>query len=218
LAPPRQTRWGHGRFWTAPIDFFYGWPLSCYSERANHTQLGVAHGGSAPMTTERADYARVKRVVRELHKEFGITESPVNPIRIARGLGLSVYFVVFETTKKNVSGFFDYTENSIFVNKEEYPLRQTFTIAHELGHKVLHESWAKSSEYRVLLRDSDYDAGEPHEKKANAFAAHLLVPRSLLDKYCDRLNDVQLSTLFAVSVPMIRNRLSFEYGSEFSTA
>jgi Zn-dependent peptidase ImmA (M78 family) len=165
-----------------------------------------------PIAVEKPDYARVKRAVRELHKEFGVTEPPVDPSRIARGLGLSVYFVVFESTKKNVSGFFDYAESAIFVNSEEYPLRQTFTIAHELGHKVLHEAWAKSSEYRVLLRDSEYDAGEPHEKEANAFAAHLLVPRFLLDKYYDRLNVEQLSTLFAVSVPMIRNRLSFEYG------
>jgi Zn-dependent peptidase ImmA (M78 family) len=165
--------------------------------------VGCVAGGAMCMTLDKPDYARVKRAVRELHKEFGVTEPPVDPIRIARGLGLIVYFVVFELKKKNVSGFFDYTENAIFVNKEEYPLRQTFTIAHELGHKVLHEDWAKSSDYCVLLRDSDYDAGEPHEKEANAFAAHLLVPRFLLDKYYDRLTLEQLSTIFAVSVPMI---------------
>ncbi len=163
---------------------------------------------------EKPDYARVKREVRRLHEEFGITEPPVDPIRIARGVGVTVYFVTFEVDKQNVSGFFDCEERSIFVNRDEYPLRQTFTIAHELGHKILHEEWAKSSDYKVLLRDSSYQSDEPHEKEANAFAAHLLVPRSLLDKYWKRLNVDQLSTLFAVSVPMIKNRLSFEYGNK----
>jgi Zn-dependent peptidase ImmA (M78 family) len=164
------------------------------------------------MILEKPDYARVKREVRRIHEEFGISEPPVDPVRIARGLGMNVYFVTFEPEKKNVSGFLDYEERAIFVNSEEYPLGQTFTIAHELGHKLLHEEWARSNEYRVLLRDSDYDGSEPHEKEANAFAAHLLVPRFMLDKYYSRLNVEQLSTLFAVSAPMVRNRLSFEYG------
>ena len=163
-------------------------------------------------TLEKPDYAKVKREVARLIHEFGIIEPPVDPTRIARSIGVNVFFVTFEAQKQNVSGFFDCDEGAIFVNRDEYPLRQTFTIAHELGHKVLHERWARSSDYRVLLRDSSYSADEPHEKEANAFAAHLLVPRFLLDKYWRRFSPEQLSTLFAVSVPMIKNRLSFEYG------
>jgi Zn-dependent peptidase ImmA (M78 family) len=163
---------------------------------------------------EKPDYARVKREVRHLHEEFGVTAPPVDPIRVSRGVGVTVYFVIFEAGKQNISGFFDCDERAIFVNRDEYPLRQTFTIAHELGHKILHEEWAKSSDYRVLLRDANYQSDDPHEKEANAFAAHLLVPRFLLDQYWQRLNVDQLSTLFAVSVPMIKNRLSFEYGSK----
>jgi Zn-dependent peptidase ImmA (M78 family) len=166
------------------------------------------------MTTvlQKPDYARVKREVRRLHEQFVVTNPPVDPARIARGIGVSIYFVIFEPTKQNISGFFDCDESAIFVNKDEYPLRQTFTIAHELGHKILHEEWAKSNEYRVLLRDSDLQSDDFHEKEANAFAAHLLVPRFLLDRYWQSLSAEQLSTLFAVSVPMIKNRLSFEYG------
>jgi len=160
---------------------------------------------------EKPNYALVRREVRHLHEEFGVTAPPVDPVRIARGIGVTVYFVIFETDKQNISGFFDYEERAIFVNRDEYPLRQTFTIAHELGHKILHEEWAKSSDYRVLLRDSTYQSDDPHEKEANVFAADLLVPRFLLDQYWQRLTVDQLSTLFAVSVPMIKNRLLFEY-------
>jgi Zn-dependent peptidase ImmA (M78 family) len=162
--------------------------------------------------SEKPDYPKVKREVRRLHEEFCVTEPPVDPIRIARGVGVTVYFVTFEPEKRNISGFFDCDERAIFVNRDEYPLRQTFTIAHELGHKILHEEWARSTDYRVLLRDSSYQSDEVHEKEANAFSAHLLVPRPMLDRYWKRLNVQQLSTLFAVSEPMIKNRLSFEYG------
>lgn len=178
-----------------------------------HCQEGDdAAPGNMSETRIKPDYARVKREVRRLHEEFGVTAPPVDPIRISRGVGVTVLFVTFEPEKQNVSGFFDCDERAIFVNRDEYPLRQTFTIAHELGHKILHEEWAKSSDYKVLLRNADDQSDDPHEKEANAFAAHLLVPRILLDQYWKRLNVEQLSTLFAVSVPMIKNRLSFEYG------
>jgi Zn-dependent peptidase ImmA (M78 family) len=98
------------------------------------------------------------------------------------------------------------------VNGEEFALRQTFTIAHELGHKILHEEWAKSADYKILYRDQLLNDDDPHEKEANAFAAHLLVPRAMLDLYWDKLSLTELSKLFAVSVPVIKNRLSIEYG------
>jgi Zn-dependent peptidase ImmA (M78 family) len=160
----------------------------------------------------RPNYAHVKREVSRLHDEFSVVTPPVDPRLIAEGLGVDVSFVKFSAASSSISGFFDCDEGTIFVNKNESPLRQTFTIAHELGHKVLHEEWAKSSDYRVLLRDQDYSGDEVHEKEANAFAAHLLVPRWLLDRYWRNLSVEQLSRLFAVSVPMVKNRLKFEYG------
>src|SRR5690606_37539465 len=112
----------------------------------------------------------------------------------------------------NVSGFYDCEDNAIYVNADEWPLRQTFTVAHEFGHSVLHKEWARSSDYRVLMRDADYSGSDPHEKEANAFAAHLLVPRFMLDRYWQDMSLEGLSKLFAVSVPMIKFRLAFEYG------
>ena len=157
-------------------------------------------------------YQRVKSVVRGIHAEFGITEPPVNPVEISRSKGVSVVFVEFSGEANRISGFFDFEENMIYVNKHEFPLRQTFTVAHELGHALLHQDWAASEQYKILLRDSGYDGTDVYEKEANAFAAHLLVPRFMLDKYW-RGNSVEsLSKLFAVSVPMIKNRLAFEYG------
>lgn len=159
----------------------------------------------------RPNYSRVKGRVRELRDQFGLYTPPVDPVQVARGLGVGVRFVEFEPSSAGVSGFYDPDDNTIYVNKQEFPLRQNFTVAHELAHAILHREWARSEQYRVLLRDGYTDVGEPHEKEANAFAAQLLVPRDLLDKYSS-LDPESLSRLFAVSVPMIKNRMAFEYG------
>lgn len=159
------------------------------------------------------DYPRVKREAKRLLEEFGITSPPVNPVDIARQLGVDVMFADFEEGANGISGFYDADENAIIVNSREYPLRQTFTVAHELGHQILHREWAKSEDYSILMRDSMYDGDEPHEKEANAFAAHLLVPRPMLDRYWREMSTEGLSKLFAVSVPMIKNRIAFEYGA-----
>ncbi len=163
---------------------------------------------------QKPDWAKAQREAHRILEESAIVEPPVNPTRIARDLGTNVYFVTFAPQSSNISGFYDCDENAIFVNKDEYPLRQTFTIAHELGHSILHGEWARSSEYKILLRNSSATSEEVHEREANAFAAHLLVPRFLLDKYRNRLSADQLSTLFAVSAPVIKNRLAFEYGNQ----
>lgn len=160
----------------------------------------------------RPDYRRVEREVRRILDEFVVEEPPVDPVKIARDLGVNVYFVGFDPKHSNVSGFYDCEEDAIFVNRDEYPLRQTFTVAHELGHKVLHEDWARSNEYQVLLRNPAEQEHDFREKEANAFAAGLLMPRDIMDRYWKRLSVEQLSQLLAVSVPAVKNRLSFLYG------
>jgi Zn-dependent peptidase ImmA (M78 family) len=96
------------------------------------------------------------------------------------------------------------------MNRHEFPLRQTFTVAHELGHKVLHEEWANSEDYKVLLRTPNSQFQDFREQEANAFAAELLMPKFMMDQYTD-LNVDQLSTLFAVSLPAVKHRLNFLY-------
>jgi Zn-dependent peptidase ImmA (M78 family) len=158
-----------------------------------------------------ADHQKAKKEALELLKKFGIAEPPINPVDIAHNLGVKVLFVEFSDEYNDIAGFYDFDDDTIFVNKEEFPLRQTFTIAHELGHRVLHKEWAKSADYKVLMRQGTSD--EPVEKEANTFAANLLVPRFLLDKYWEDLPASRLSELFAVSVPVINHRISFEYGA-----
>jgi Zn-dependent peptidase ImmA (M78 family) len=165
------------------------------------------------MHLTKPNYRHAQAEALRLLSESGIVDPPVNPIKIAKDVvGMKVEFVTFAPGSNNISGFYDPQENEIIVNSEEYPLRQTFTVAHELGHKILHEEWAKTSDYKVLLRDSENTDGDFREKEANAFAANLLMPRFLMDRYWENLSHSQLSQLFAVSVPAVKARLSFLYG------
>lgn len=157
-----------------------------------------------------ANFAKAVNAAKNILEEFGFSEPPINPVAIARDMGVRVTFVELPAKHQNVSGFYDATDDAIYVNKAEYPKRQTFTIAHELGHRVLHREWAASNDYRVLLRDPSLMIDE-REQEANAFAAHLLVPTRMLANYRHVASIEELSKLFVVSMPVIRNRLKREF-------
>ncbi len=159
-----------------------------------------------------ADFRRAKTAALHLLEQNGIHQPPVDPVQLADGIGVEVLFVEFEgPSNDRISGFYDCVDNVIMVNKHEFPLRQTFTVAHELGHKMLHEDWARSDNYRVLLRDPAARESSPIEQEANFFAANLLMPKFMMDEYY-QLPPHQISELFAVSVPAVRARLQSLYG------
>jgi len=161
---------------------------------------------------EAPDFKKAQQEALKLLDKFGYTSPSVDPVKICKDLGIRVFFANFTGDDDKISGFFYGEKNEIYVNEKEYPQRQTFTIAHELGHKIMHEEWLNSSEYKVLLRNSINDSNDSKEKEANAFAAHLLVPKFMLDKYYKIASLEELATLFMVSVPVIRARIQFEYG------
>jgi Zn-dependent peptidase ImmA (M78 family) len=64
----------------------------------------------------------------------------------------------------------------ILINSASMPLRQYFSIAHELGHIFLkHPSLVFLDNSRFMSR---YDLG--YEAEANAFASELLMPKTVL--------------------------------------
>lgn len=165
------------------------------------------------MTSETilADYDKAKQKALQTLEDCGILEPAVNPAEIAIEYGVNVFFVTFDSEyNEKVSGFFDAKENSIYVNGDEYPPRQVFTIAHELGHKFLHEEWAKTSNYRYLNRAqvADFHKKDHREQEADFFAANLLVPERMIKEYQFASVD-QLSRLFMVSRLVIVKRLKY---------
>jgi Zn-dependent peptidase ImmA (M78 family) len=157
-------------------------------------------------------YNIVMAAVKTCLDENFITSPPVSPIEIASNNGIKVFFAEFPKQEIDVSGFFDFKTNCIYVNKEEPPRRQTFTIAHELGHAILHGNLFRThpEDYKVLLRTPIGASDDPLEKEANAFAAQLLVPKNMLARYGTIANTSELARLFNVSEDVIRFRLAYE--------
>ena len=145
--------------------------------------------------------------------KYKITEPPINPIEIAKEEGLQVYSLKFDEDMKDVSGFIHHDTRSICINKlETFPPRRIFTIAHELGHYFLHKKDGYQRD--ISMRKSIQNIPNIYETQANIFAANLLVPKYLLDKYYEGYTITQLSMLFCVSKPVMQIRLIEEYGSE----
>lgn len=98
----------------------------------------------------------------------------------------------------------------ILINKNKPENRQNFTLAHELGHFFLHQSFLKNNtgiidhddefESTKMLFRSDYANREQLEIEANQFAAFLLMPDDLVrDAWRVTLNIEECAKMFRVS-------------------
>lgn len=132
---------------------------------------------------------------------------PVDPVAIARSLGLQV---LKRTMESDVSGALVKNpglDPVIFINDRDGRERQRFTVAHEIGHYLRRESSPDSYSYmdrRDLLASTGTNI---EERFANAFAAALLMPRRSVDDL-EGLPPEQLAIHFQVSVAAMNNRLN----------
>lgn len=127
--------------------------------------------------------AQAREAARSVLKEHGIASAPVPVDRIARQLGVRVQFAPLDN---DLSGMAHIRDGIVVVgvNSLHAPNRQRFTLAHELGHVVLHRPILESAVHvdRVLLRDRNSSTGtDQQEIEANAFASELLMPTDILE-------------------------------------
>lgn len=77
----------------------------------------------------------------------------------------------------------------ILVNQSHSRLRRRFSIAHELGHLMLHGFTAPHADRAFRFRDARSSEGSVLEEiQANQFAAELLMPRELILKATSHLH------------------------------
>ena len=116
-----------------------------------------------------------------LLKIQGITHPPINPASIAKDLGITVEKAPFSD---DLSGVLMREDGHaiIALNKSHHKLRQRFTIAHELGHFALNHQGEMFVDHKVLNKRDGRSkiAIDPQEIEANAFAAALLMPESMV--------------------------------------
>lgn len=130
-------------------------------------------------------------------------QAPVDVVALAGTLGLRVWQdsmpdnisgkIIRDSAHGGASGY------SVVVNENDAFVRQRFTVAHEIGHFLLHRHLIGDG----LTDDAMYRSGLStlQEVQANKMAAEILMPFTLIEESVKRgfrsLGD--LATLFEVS-------------------
>jgi hypothetical protein len=131
----------------------------------------------------------IREVVGQLLSEHRIHSGPVNVEAIARGMGLVIRYV---PAPEDHSGFLirdSATDRTIIgVNQNHSYNRKRFTIAHEIGHFLLHKFdkiHVDRTNIGFLIKNRDGRSAEgedSEEREANLFAAELLMPRQFIER------------------------------------
>lgn len=131
--------------------------------------------------------------VRDILNNTGINEVPVDVNRIAMSLGFDIYYGEF--TDKSVYGaMWDGKDSAevaegiksnrfILVNQDDTKERQAFTIAHEIGHFVMHCNEGSNFYERYHGGANQNSDDKKIEDEADYFAANLLLPSFLIIGY-----------------------------------
>jgi predicted transcriptional regulator len=130
---------------------------------------------------------------------FNVIRPPVPVARIIQNLGVHLSPVPNPGWSGAVQS--SDTRAEIWFSSTESGTRQRFTMAHELGHLMLHD-------VGQAFRDLTFN-GSPQELQANEFAASLLMPIWMLDPVAMSIGaDVAtLASMFHVSPAAMSVRL-----------
>lgn len=142
---------------------------------------------------------------------FGGLPYPIDPVHIARDLGINTYSVKLDNSLSGLIAKSSKDEApEIFLNSEHAPVRQRFTCAHELGHYFhnLTKSGPRMESY-VHRRDARSACGTHHEEiYANQFAASLLMPEELVkDLLAEYRSPVRVAKELQVSLDALNHRM-----------
>lgn len=165
-------------------------------------------------------------LLREFEGRFDVDDAPPVPVeRIADSLlGLLIEeaddlrsVAGAPADQGPLSGFLDPQTKTIWIDAAEgrgNPSRRRFTIAHECGHWCLHVAgrasiWCRPGEIVVPEQAEEKLALRKREAQANAFAAELLMPETLVTSQSQLTgrNLALMAERFDVSLPAMRLRL-----------
>ena len=164
----------------------------------------------------------IEHLADRILKDAGV-DGPAVPVeRIARSKGLDVRKQ--KIPNSDISGFLFQrgTIAIIGVNARHSHARQRFTIAHELGHVLLHGSLPNEfhvdRRFQIRFRDLRSSQGiDIEERESNFFAAELLMPSRFLVKdfaatnQLDMVDDeviAKLASRYGVSAQALLFRLA----------
>jgi Zn-dependent peptidase ImmA (M78 family) len=164
--------------------------------------------------SQRSSRHQIEQFAQQTLRAHGLDSIPVDPVLLANRLGITVNHATF--SEANISGVIAKRGDSavILVNSNDSPYRKRFTIAHELGHFLLHLQGIDGEEVdrtADLFRTSDSADRLPVRKEvqANQFAAALLMPGDHVKQMWKSVQSVEeLARIFNVSEEAMGYRLA----------
>jgi Zn-dependent peptidase ImmA (M78 family) len=142
-----------------------------------------------------------------LQDAYGGGEKIVPPINLKSVIdkyGLKLKMGDFKDS--DILGAYDKDKKTIYVAATETYTRKAFTIAHELGHFFLHNHKQTEFFFRSDILRMEQD--EQEETEANKFAASLLMPKFLVERFWRQFRSIAIiARIFKVSHTAARYRL-----------
>jgi Zn-dependent peptidase ImmA (M78 family) len=146
-------------------------------------------------TTEEAE----RQAERLLDTVWG-RKFPVDPVRIARDLGIDVLEVELDSDIAGAILKEPGQDPTIFLNDKDSPNRQRFTAAHELGHYVMHSNEPDAFDYIDNRMAFEADEDNMEEAFADSFATALLMPKDEVKRLKKQhYTATQIAVYFGVS-------------------
>lgn len=132
-----------------------------------------------------------KKIISEVNSllnNIQYTSGAVAIDKIAEFLKIKV---CYESLSDNVSGVLDCRQDNlpiILINKDHHLNRKRFSLAHEIGHFVLHKFKGIHMDNKVFFRaDTKNLIGQKMEREANLFAAEILMPAKQVQEAWSRI-------------------------------
>jgi Zn-dependent peptidase ImmA (M78 family) len=162
------------------------------------------------MLLTKARQNEIDTKVQEIYQTTGMSYPENNLLEIMKKLDINVFLTDFGENAGEISGLINKGNNDekpqILLNKNENNERRTFTLAHELGHYLLHTA---STQYRIDKFNYQLDTPEAQEEtEANYFAASLLMPKTKFIEIWNKTKNIKaIADFFGVSEAAAINRL-----------
>jgi Zn-dependent peptidase ImmA (M78 family) len=155
----------------------------------------------------------IEKKAKELLIAYGLYKVPVDIFSLVKKIGIDIRTAEF--TNDNIAGTIlkKNKDLKIIVNKNDFAERQRFTIAHELGHYLLHFENKPNSIYVEMHRS---EVKNIEETEANYFASALLMDEDLIKREFKKVIKMRfpeattiavMANLFKVSLTAMTYRL-----------
>lgn len=169
---------------------------------------------------DQATILKIEKAVEQIKLDTGLSYPQNSLSEIAEALGARVVSANLPDFEgKRVKGCIKWFSESekeanipftaqIYLNSNQSDLVRNFTLAHEIGHLLLHKN---SDSFRIDLQDYSAE-GDPknQETEANYFAGSLLMPKDkLIPAIYNAKNLDEVALAFGVSLPAVEARLKW---------